>query len=567
MSNVPLNAEELNRLQAISTELNRMTDLETLCWAITEWVAELTHLEDCVVYVRLGNVLTQMAALGMKSDDGESITNRIGLPVGVGVVGSVAISAEPTYIPDVSKDSRYIFDEYPGASEFACPMVHRGEVVGVLDAEHEDLDGISLGQRQILQSLAVLSAPHLAALVSQDDDPRPEFGQVIADLAHLQPQHSGNLRSVFANFTERAARTLHASRVNIWLFNTALTELRCVDHYDLRQRRHSEGAVLARKDFPAYFEALEQERVIMANDALKDARTQEFSTDYLPDNDIRSMLDAPIRQDGEVVGVVCVEQTGMVREWKNEEASFVATLSDLATIALLSENKSRAESALAHAQKMESLGRLAGGIAHDFNNLLTVISGAVETLQLQLSEQASAARMLNLIMEASERAGRLTRNLMAFGGNQALTLTPVSASKLCDAIAELTEGILRENINVRYETPAEDVWVNGDATQLEQVLLNLILNGIDAMPDGGEISVLFKTADDRLIISVTDAGTGIDEATRRQVFEPFFTTKGAAGTGLGLSVIKALVEAHGGTMTLEGERGARFRIVLPAGSA
>ena len=548
-----LNASELDRLQELNAHFGSFTDQQALCHAIVEGIAELTELDDCVVYTRLGNVLTQTAALGVKSGDGGSIVERIGLPIGVGIVGAVALTSEPIYVPDVSTDSRYIVDQYTGASEFAVPIVHRGEIIGVLDSENSRIDGFTEKDRQIMTSLATLAAPHIAALLPNLEGHSADYGEVIADLANL-PQ--SNLRTFYANITERAARTLRASRANIWLFNDERTAIHCVDQYDLRSQVHEDGFVLERASYPSYFNALQGERVILANDATTDARTKEFAPVYLKENDIRAMLDAPIRQEGVVVGVLCIENTGTTRSWSNEEASFVATLADFITIALISEKKALVESALIQSQKMESLGRLAGGIAHDFNNLMTVISGAAETLQIKVSEpDPSTERLLGLILDARDRAARLTRNLLAYGGNQHLNLEACSTFALADNIRQLTENLVREEIELIFETPDEDHWVQGDLTQLEQVLLNLILNGVDAIAERGRINVSFSREGNESVMRVADDGAGMDDQVRQRIFDPFFTTKGDLGTGLGLSVCQGIVSQHQGTLSCESRPG------------
>ena len=548
-----LNASELDRLQELNAHFGSITDQQALCHAIVEGIAELTELDDCVVYTRLGNVLTQTAALGVKSGGDGGIVERIGLPIGVGIVGAAALTSEPIYVPDVSADSRYIVDQYTGASEFAVPIVHRGEIIGVLDSENSRLDGFTEKDRQIMTSLAILAAPHIAALLPNLEGHRTDYGEVIADLANL-PQ--SNLRTFYANITERAARTLRCSRANIWFFNDERTSIHCVDQYDLRSQIHEDGFILERASYPSYFDALQGERVILANDARTDARTKEFAPVYLKEHDIRAMLDAPIRQEGEVVGVLCIENTGTTRGWTNEEASFVATLADFITIALISEKKALVESALIQSQKMESLGRLAGGIAHDFNNLMTVISGAAETLQIKVSEpDPSTERLLGLILDARDRAARLTRNLLAYGGNQHLNLEACSTFALAENIRHLTENLVREEIDLKFETPEEDHWVRGDLTQLEQVLLNLILNGVDAITERGRISVSFSREGNESVMRVADDGTGMDEQVRQRIFDPFFTTKGDLGTGLGLSVCQGIVSQHQGTLTCESKPG------------
>lgn len=561
-----VHADQLDKLQKIGAELNQISRLDDLCWALAEWVEEVTGLDDCLIYVKEGTILTQMASIGAKQEAGKKVFRRIGLPLGTGIVGAAALLEEPIYIPDVSKDDRYIHDEYPGASEYATPMMHRGEVLGVIDCEHDQIDGISEPQRHLLRTLSMLAAPHLATLMQRSEATRLDLSEVIADLAHLPMTIGGNLRNIYANITERASYTLRAPRANIWLMNEAEDTLVCIDHFELATKTHSDGARLPRPKYPAYFEALNESRIVIVNNAHTDPRTVEFTPDYLPAYDVHSMLDAPIREDGKIVGVVCVEQTGAPRTWTNDEASFVATLSDLATIALISDRKYTAENALIYAQKNESLGRLAGGIAHDFNNLLTVISGAIETLQLRVEMDDDSLRLANLILDASGRASRLTRNLIAFGGNQAMEMNAVSARALCTSIQTLVTDVIREDIDLNFELVTPDMTVMADLSQLEQVLLNLILNAVDALPDGGKISVIFEQNDQGAFgMTVQDNGTGMAPEIRERIFDPFFTTKGERGSGLGLSVCQGIIRQHRGSLTCTSTpgNGSQFVVTLP----
>ncbi len=400
-----------------------------------------------------------------------------------------------------------------------------------------------------------------------------DFTSVLADLNRLTDQRAGNLHATYSLIAERAARMLNASRANVWLFTDSERKtLKCVDHYDLATDSHSSEGELPAETFPTYVQALNEERVIRADDAATNPHTSEFAAEYLPANNIKSMLDAPIRQDGEAVGVICVEQAGEHRTWTDEEANFVGTLSDFATLALTTHHKSLAETALVQAQKMESLGRLAGGIAHDFNNLLTVISGAVETMQIKLEKAGlHEDRLLTLIAEAGERARKLTRNLLAFGGQQHLILDHISTRQIIATVQELTEGIIREDIKVTFRSGEQEFWTIGDQTQLEQVLLNLIINGVDAIEGPGELTIEVLPLDEhnRIGFAIADTGCGMSTEVQQRIFDPFFTTKGDLGTGLGLSISLGIVQQHGGTLRCvdSSAAGTRFELRLPRSDA
>jgi nitrogen-specific signal transduction histidine kinase/ActR/RegA family two-component response regulator len=233
---------------------------------------------------------------------------------------------------------------------------------------------------------------------------------------------------------------------------------------------------------------------------------------------------------------------------------------------------------LRQAQKMEALGQLAGGVAHDFNNLLTVLAGHAELLRPKVATDDSATRQLDAIATATERATELTRRLLTFSTRQ---VTQTATADLNDAVLETREIMAPAlGTSIRLVTALEiDLpLVRLDPGQLSQVLVNLVLNARDAMPKGGTIEIASSgtrgaTFDDRqgfVLLTVTDTGEGMDEATRARIFEPFFTTKGTdRGTGLGLATVYGIVESTGGFIAVESTLGvgSTFRLSLPTAPA
>ena len=239
------------------------------------------------------------------------------------------------------------------------------------------------------------------------------------------------------------------------------------------------------------------------------------------------------------------------------------------------------EEQLVQAQKMEAIGQLAGGVAHDFNNLLTVINGYAQLLMSRL-HQADPVRVdAGHILQAGERAAALTQQLLAFSRRQVLQPRALDVAGVIGNLRPMLGRLLREDIEVRTVLPATLPPVMVDPVQIEQVLINLAINGSDAMPAGGTLSIEAgdaqvdaETADlldvrggPYVTVSVTDSGVGMDEDTRIRIFEPFFTTKGR-GSGLGLPVAYGIVKQSGGTITVRtapGE-GSTFTVYLPLAS-
>ena len=247
------------------------------------------------------------------------------------------------------------------------------------------------------------------------------------------------------------------------------------------------------------------------------------------------------------------------------------------------DERRRAEETLRQAQKMEAVGRLAGGIAHDFNNLLTAIRGNAELLLHRVKKFPAYAAEVEEILHAADRAATMTRQLLAFSRKHTLAPVRLNANDMVDTVARLSRRLLGPEVALELQPAAELRSVMADASQLEQVLLNLILNARDALSDGGRIIV--RTANCMLpdgapesaranlapgtyvLLQVVDNGIGMDLATQARIFEPFFTTKEPGrGTGLGLATVYGIVRQMGGGITVVSERnrGATFSVFLPA---
>jgi CheY-like chemotaxis protein len=216
---------------------------------------------------------------------------------------------------------------------------------------------------------------------------------------------------------------------------------------------------------------------------------------------------------------------------------------------------------------MEAIGRLAGGIAHDFNNLLTAITGYAE-LALDADEEDEIRSDLVGIRDTAERAGALTGQLLTFSRRSATEPRFVDLNALVTSTIPMLGRLIGEDVELTTNLASELLPVYADPVHLEQVILNLSLNGRDAMPSGGKLTI--ATAKDELtywaVLEVSDEGVGMDEETRAHIFEPFFTTKDIGkGTGLGLSTVYAIVQEAGGTIELISApgQGTTFQIRFP----
>ena len=236
----------------------------------------------------------------------------------------------------------------------------------------------------------------------------------------------------------------------------------------------------------------------------------------------------------------------------------------------------RQSEALRHAQRMETVGRLAGGVAHDFNNLLTVVLANVGLMLRGAALDRTSRTAVEEVQAAAERGANLVRQLLAFSRRQRLAPRVIDLNKLVSDLDRLLTRLVGETIEMQLNLVPGGAPVRADASQLEQVLVNLVTNARDAMPRGGTLTIAtslvdaegdhFLAAGRYVVLSVADTGVGMDEETRRLAFEPFFTTKDVGqGTGLGLATVYGIVEQSGGRVSLDSRpgEGSRFEIYLP----
>jgi PAS domain S-box-containing protein len=235
-------------------------------------------------------------------------------------------------------------------------------------------------------------------------------------------------------------------------------------------------------------------------------------------------------------------------------------------------DEKRTEDQLRQTQKMEAMGQLAGGLAHDFNNLLTVIGGNVELLDEGLGGEDPLREDLAQISKATARANSLTRRLLAFSRRTPRGSQVIDINEVVPDIGEMVVPLLGENVTVEIGLADESLPITIDPGELEQILLNLVINSRDAMPQGGTLRITTGRGPrpgashggaEGILLSVSDTGTGMDDATVPRIFEPFFTTKPIGrGTGLGLSTVYGIVTRYDGCIDVDTESGSGTRMIV-----
>ncbi|MHB8844091.1 MAG: c-type heme family protein [Nitrospirota bacterium] len=358
------------------------------------------------------------------------------------------------------------------------------------------------------------------------------------------------------------------------------------------ERENRYRLLFERNPHPMWVYDLETLRFLMVNDAAVDHygySRDEFLAmtikDIRPAEDVSALLENISRvttgrdqagiwrhqkKDG---AVLHVEITSHVVEFDGHRAELV--LANDVTERLKLEDQLR------QAQKMEAVGLLAGGVAHDFNNVLTAIIGYGNLLQMKMEPADPLRSYAEHILTTSQRAAQLTQSLLTFSRKQAVNLLPLELNSTVLRVEKLLKRLIREDIDLRTELAVGDAMVLADSIQLEQVLMNLVTNARDAMPEGGTltISTSFATIDAAFVVdhgygqtgpyiklTIADTGAGMDDRTKARIFEPFFTTKEMGkGTGLGLATVYGIIKQHKGFIDVNSAPGAgtAFHLYLP----
>ena len=262
--------------------------------------------------------------------------------------------------------------------------------------------------------------------------------------------------------------------------------------------------------------------------------------------------------------------------------SLLVFISDITEKKYIEEEHEKLQKQLLQAQKMEAIGRLAGGIAHDFNNILTPIIGYSELIMIDNELPDKHKEYITEIKKSAERASSLTKQLLIFSRKQAQSFEILNVNEVIKNMEKLFRRLINETVTLKTDLKPELKLIKADKGKIEQVLMNLVINASDAMPDGGVIYIKTEnikiegdfnqispdaSEGDFVVITVEDNGVGMDEKTKEKIFEPFFTTKGIEkGTGLGLAVVYGIVHQCKGWIHVYSEPGygTKFQIYLPS---
>ncbi|MBL9079512.1 MAG: GAF domain-containing protein [Planctomycetes bacterium] len=424
-----------------------------------------------------------------------------------------------------------------------------------------------------------------AALASNPERPqdRRDRQRLLAEAVRFRHAHLelvrddlGDFAAALRKITATMADLLRVERVGYWEFRGDPPALHCIGGFTRSMGRHEQGAVLtAGVD---YFRSLAASLSLATADAEHDPRTHALVADYLRPLGITALLDAPVRRDGRVVGVLCHEHTGVEpRVWSLLEECAATRAAGLVARALEVRDRRDLQQRIVRLEQLDAIGDVARGVAHDMNNALTVLQGNLD--ELQAGTDPAHGEALSATRHATAALRDLVRALGTVGRCDALVLAPVDLAAWLPAELAVIENGLGVRGGVRATVPAVPVPVQADRAALARVLLNLVKNAVESTPAGaaprievaltvarGEAAVPGLDGRSCARLEVRDHGTGIAPAIRARLFQPMVSTKavGAGPRGMGLATSFALVRQHGGTITADSDgRGSTFRVWLP----
>jgi signal transduction histidine kinase len=495
------------------------------------------------------------------------------LRVGEGITGWVARTGKPARVSDVAKDPRYISLRRNVQSELAVPLEVSGEVRGVLNVDSDRKDAFSADDQKLLEALAVQAARviHNTWLYEQ----LRLKARLFETLANVSRTINSTLSldDALRVITHEACVLMRAKMCSLMMMDEREEWL------DLRASFGAGEAYVSKPRLGIQESLL---GVVVRRKKPLQVQNVQISNRYQNVEVARreglvSLLSVPLLFAGEAIGTLSV-YTAKPYNFSNEEVRILSALAELSAIAIekarLYERIVDVEEQLRQNEKLSALGLLAAEVAHEIRNPLTVMKMLYHSLNLQFPSGDPRTKDARIIGEKIEHLNKIVEQILDFARTSEPRLAPVNLNQLIDELGLLVRHKLK-NQNVRWipklrsDLPA----VLGDATQLEQAFLNLILNAVEAMPQGGSLTiatrVVFsnpaKAHPPHVVVEFKDTGGGMSAEQQRRAFTSLLNTTKRSGTGLGLAIVHRIVEAHHGKLTLRSHpgKGTKICVELP----
>jgi signal transduction histidine kinase len=562
--------ERLNSLYQVGNVIHSTLDSQEALQLILAEAVRLMRASSgsAVLFNPTTGFLEILAAKGLPEKAAE-----LRLRVGEGITGWVARTGKAARVGDVSHDPRYIMIRPDVRSELAVPLEVNGEVRGVLNVDSERRDAFSPEDQDLLEALAVQAAKviHNTWLYEQL---RLKAG-LFQSLASVSQTINStlNLDDALKVITHEASALMRAKLCSLKLLDESRQFL------DLRASYGASDAYLSQPRLSVEESllgiVLRRKKPIQVENVQLSTRYQ--SVEIARQEGLVALLSVPLIFAGEAIGALSV-YTGRPYSFSNEEIRILSALAELSAIAIekarLYERVVDVEEQLRQNEKLSALGLLAAEVAHEIRNPLTVMKMLYHSLDLKFSAGDPRDKDARIIGEKIDHLNKIVEQILDFARTTEPNLAPVNLNDLIDELGLLVRHKLKnQNIQLVRRLAPKLPMVMGEAAQLEQAFLNLILNATEAMPRGGTLTVASRTVSlprssktpAYVAVEFSDTGQGMNEEQRRKAFRSVLQTTKFKGTGLGLAIVARVIETHHGKIKIRSRvgKGTTVTIMLP----
>lgn len=499
-----------------------------------------------------------------------SVARKLKLRVGEGITGWVARHGKPARVGDVTQDKRYVSVRRDVRSELAVPLEVQGEVRGVINVDSDRVDAFSADDQELLQELGLQAAKviHNTWLYEQL---RLKV-RLIESLSSVSRTINStlNLDEALRAVTREGCELMRARMCSLML----LDETR--EWLDLRASHGADGAYLNKPRLGVGESLLgvvvRRKKALQVANVQADSRYQ--NVELARRENLVSLLSVPLVFAGQTIGALSV-YTARPYNFSNEEIRILSALAELSAIAIekarLYERIVDVEEQLRQNEKLSALGLLAAEVAHEIRNPLTVMKLLYHSLNLKFEAKDPRAKDAQIIESKIEHLNKIVEQILDFARTTEPKLAPVNLNDLVDELGLLVRHKLsNQGIKLVRDLQTDLPLVSGDAPQLEQAFLNLMLNAAEAMADGGTLSIRSRVVrardkSEQVMVEFKDTGGGMTEEQQQRAFKTILATTKAKGSGLGLAIVGRIIETHHGQIRIRSRagRGTAIQILLP----
>ena len=559
---------QLRRLYQVSKVIHSTLDQqEALDLIVREAVGLVNATSGSVVLINpIDGFLEIQAAHGL------SAGAKLKLRVGEGITGWVAQQGKSAIVPDVSADKRYVPVHEHTRSELAVPLEINGVLSGVVNVDSDKPSAFDENDLALLTELASQAALviHNAFLYEKSLIRANLFESLITVGQAINS--AVDLDEALAAITREAASLMNAKTCALQLLDESSSHLTLVASHGAGEAYLNKPGVDIAESFLGSVVNLKKPLQI-ENVQTSNAYQQQ---DIAREEGLVAMLSIPLEFGGNAIGTLNVykEETYV---FSNDEIHIATALAELSALAIekarLLERIVESEELLRQNEKLSALGLLAGEVAHEIRNPLTVLKMLYHSLGLEFPEDDPRAEDVRIMGEKMDHLNTIVEQILTFARNAEPSLKPTDINKLIDDLRILVRRKMAQQ-NVELEIQLEDnlPTVKADGPQFSQVFLNLTLNALEAMPNGGSLTIESRTiqlskgvaAPTHVRIEFRDTGCGMDTESRERAFTSLLNTSKPDGAGLGLAIVGRIVESHGGRIKIKpSDSGTTFSILLP----